>query len=353
VRADESSPIEPPDPPVPPDPHQLAALIKAQARRLDFDLCGIAPAEPSPHAGHLRAWLDAGMAGEMTWLHRRFEERTNPARYLPGAKSVVCVALNYRVSDEPIDDRANSPASTRLKVARYALGTDYHDHVKRRLWQLADWLKSLVPTARTRCAVDTAPVLERELAARAGIGWIGKNTMLIHPTVGSYTFLGEILTTIDLPPDDPMPDRCGSCTRCIDACPTACITPYQLDASRCVSYLTIEHRSDFGSGADRSNHSSKLPSNDPSSSDVHLDRWNLDGWVYGCDICQEVCPHNRRAPISDLLDVQPIVPPTLDREQVLAWTSDDYARLTRRSAIKRVKLSQFRRNALRAVTHPE
>src|SRR5437773_206909 len=163
------------------DRHQLAAEVKNVARRLGFDLVGIAAASPSAYRQYFRDWLDAGRAGEMDYLHRRFDERTDPATYLPGARSVICVALNYHV---PLESPTQSPEHGG-RVARYALGEDYHELVKSRLYALADWLRDAVPGAQTRCGVDTAPIMEKELAARAGIGWIGKNTCLINPSIGS------------------------------------------------------------------------------------------------------------------------------------------------------------------------
>ena len=170
--------------------------------------------------------------------------------------------MNYHVPLQP-------PPPGQGKIARYALGDDYHDQIKTRLHKLADFIRERAPEAQTRCGVDTAPIMEKELAARAGIGWIGKNTCVINEQIGSWLFLGEVITTLDLPADEPATDRCGSCTRCIDACPTAAITaPYQLDARRCISYLTIEHRGDIDSDL----------------------KSQISDWLYGCDICQDVCP---------------------------------------------------------------
>jgi epoxyqueuosine reductase len=173
----------------------------------------------------------------MRYLHGRFDERTDPSVYVPGARSVVCVAINYHVPLEPVPEGEQARHG---RIARYALGDDYHELMKSRLHALADWIRGQYPEARTRAAVDTAPVMEKELAARAGVGWVGKNTCLIHPEAGSWLLLGEVITTLPLAPDAPATDHCGSCTRCIDACPTGAITaPYQLDALRCISYLTI------------------------------------------------------------------------------------------------------------------
>ncbi|MFT3786782.1 MAG: tRNA epoxyqueuosine(34) reductase QueG [Tepidisphaeraceae bacterium] len=301
------------------DPHQLAALVKQKARAVGFDLVGICSAEPSKHSTFVRQWLDDGRAGAMHYLHERFDERTNPASFLSGARSVICVAMNYHV---PLNKpEHNAP----VKVARYALGVDYHEHVKPRLYDIADWLRETVPGAATKCGVDTVPLLERELAARAGIGWVGKNTCVIHPFQGSWFLLAEIVTTVDLAADEPMRDRCGTCTRCIDACPTGAIDkPYQIDAKRCISYLTIENPNPI----------------EPDLAD------KFSGWVYGCDICQEVCPYNRAPPVAVLEELQPKLPSgTFDGQRVLDWSQEDYWQATRRTAMRRVKLPQFKRNA--------
>ncbi|HEY8668784.1 MAG TPA: tRNA epoxyqueuosine(34) reductase QueG, partial [Tepidisphaeraceae bacterium] len=195
----------------------LAAQIKSRALELGFDLVGIAPAEPSRWSSYLRQWLDEGQAGQMTYLADRFEERVRPNAYLEGVRSVVCVAMNYYVDLDQVPE-ADRPHHAR--IARYALGDDYHDLIKSRLHKLADFIRTLVPGESTRACVDTAPVLEKEFAARAGIGWIGKNTCLINPQIGSWLLLGEVLTTLDLPTDESEIDHCGTCTRCIDACPT-------------------------------------------------------------------------------------------------------------------------------------
>lgn len=301
--------------------HQLAAQIKQQGRSLGFDLVGIASAELSKYQAYFRQWLDQGQAGTMQWLAARFAERVEPGAYMPGARSVICVAVNYHSSTE--HSSGGNEESGRL--ARYALGDDYHEVIKARLHRLADWIRALAPEAQTRCAVDTAPVMEKELAARAGIGWLGKNTCIINDSIGSWVLLGEILTTLDLPADQPAIDRCGTCRRCIDACPTQAITaPYQLDARKCISYLNIEHRDELTPG----------------------DQSKLGQWLFGCDICQEVCPWNGEAPItSDPAFAPRFEQASIDLEQVLSWSQDDYASRLRGSAMKRVKLPILQRNA--------
>lgn len=300
----------------------LATAIKAQARSLGFDLVGITNAQPSAYRDYLRTWLDSGQAGSMEYLSKRFDERVDPAVYLPGAKSVICVAMNYHT---PLEATGAVDRSQAGRVARYALGDDYHEVVKQKLHLLADWLRTLAPDAITRAAVDTAPLMEKELAARAGIGWMGKNTCIINTEIGSWLFLGEIVTTLELPADSAAIDRCGSCTRCIDACPTDALTaPYQLDARKCISYLTIEHRDEIA---------------------PHLQS-QIGDWLYGCDICQDVCPWNRDA----LATVDPAFEPrfktgALDISEVLQWSDDEYRASLRHSAIKRVKLPVLKRNA--------
>jgi epoxyqueuosine reductase len=300
--------------------HQLAAEIKARAMSLGFDLVGIADASPSKYRQYYRDWLDDGRAGTMQWLHRRFDERTDVTTYMPGAKSVICVAVNYHTSLAPLP-----PASSNGKVARYALGDDYHEHMTAKLRALADWLRDIAPEAQTRCGVDTAPIMEKELAARAGVGWIGKNTCVINPHIGSWLLLGEIVTTLDLPHDEPSIDRCGTCRRCIDACPTAAITAeYQLDARRCISYLTIEHRGDI---------------------EPNL-KSQISDWLFGCDICQDVCPWNSKAPLAIAPELQPrFASGSLDVEQVQQWGDEEYRTTLRHSAMKRVKLPILQRNA--------
>ncbi len=303
------------------DPQILADQVKQFARSLGFDLVGIASADPPAHRDYFRQWLDSGQHGTMRYLAARFDERTDPRHYFPGAKSIVCVALNYAVPLQPVPDADRAHHG---RVARYALGDDYHDLMKDRLHQLADFIRGSFG-GQTRAGVDTAPIMERELAGRAGLGWVGKNTCIIDPRIGSFILLGQVLTTIELAPDAPMTDHCGTCTRCIDACPTAAITgPYQLDARRCISYLTIEHRGEI----------------DPDL------RPMVGDWLYGCDICQDVCPHNSKLPAATGPALQPRFPTgSLDVREVLKWTDEEYRERLRGSAMKRVKLPILQRNA--------
>lgn len=312
------------------DAHQLAAEIKQRARQLGFDLCGIASAGASEHADFLADWLAEGRHAEMEWLARRFEERADVREYLPGAQSVICVAMSYNV---PLEEP--EPGQTG-RIARYALGDDYHKHMKKRLHALADWLRETAGEGETKACVDTAPVLEREWARRAGIGWQGKNTLALNTKHGSYLLLGEIVTTLALPPDEPAVDRCGTCRRCIEACPTNAIEPYALDPRKCISYWTIEHRGEV-------------------PADVQP---GIGDWLFGCDICQEVCPWNRKAlpGLDESMQPHPnLTAGRINPREVLEWTPEQYQEATRGTAMKRVKLPQWKRNArivLRNQTKP-
>ena len=253
----------------------LTESVKALALDLGFDLAAVGPADPPQHGAAFRRWIEAGHAGTMGYLERRLEERLEPQRVLPGARAAVCVALNYH-QGEPADP-------SWIPVARYAWGRDYHDVMSPRLERLARHLAEAAG-ANSRGYVDTGPVLERDLAARAGLGWVGKNTMLLNPALGSWFFIGVLLTTAELVFDGPLADRCGSCRACLDACPTdAFAAPYVLDARRCISYLTIEHRGEIDPG-------------------LHA---GMTGWQFGCDVCQDVCPWNRKAPVTREPDFHP------------------------------------------------
>jgi epoxyqueuosine reductase len=245
----------------------LAKAVKARALDLGFDRVGIGRATPPAHGLAFERWLDAGYAGTMDYLGRGRADRLDPERLLAGVRSVVAVALAYGREDDHPDWEP---------VARYARGDDYHDVMRPRLHQLVELIaEGAGPDVRSRATVDTSAVLERDLAAQAGLGWIGKNTNLIAPSLGSYVFLGIVLTTAELEADERVADRCGTCTACLTACPTgAFVAPYVLDARRCIAYLTIEHRGEI---------SEEL-------------REGVGDHLFGCDVCQEVCPWNRKAP---------------------------------------------------------
>ncbi len=304
-------------------PLETSQLIKKGAAGERVDRGGIAMAEPLGRSGYLRAWLDAGRAGSMDYMHQYFSVRCDAAHLLDGAKSVIVVALLYRNRAPAVSAEAEP---SRGRVAMYAWGSDYHKVVRKKLHAMADRLRDELPgSPEFRACVDTAPLVEREAAAAAGIGWIGKNTMVLDHELGSYFFLGALITTADLEPDEPLPDRCGTCTACLTACPTGAFpAPYEMDASRCISYLTIEHRGE-----------------------VPADLQPLMGdWVFGCDVCQEVCPHNRRAPITTepkFTIRSPGPAPLLD--DIFAWSEDDYREQMRGSAAKRAKFDMWQRNA--------
>jgi epoxyqueuosine reductase len=295
----------------------LTRAVEARALELGFDAVGIGPATPPPHAADFERWLDAGYAGTMHYLARTRDERVDPARLLPGVRSAVAVALNYGPQPDSYDE-------TWRPVARYARGRDYHDLMRPRLRELADFIDlAAEPGTRSRAAVDTSAVLERDLAARAGLGWIGKNTNLLAPQAGSYFFIGIVLTTVALEPTSEQPDRCGTCTACLDACPTrAFVAPYVLDARRCLSYLTIEHREDVA------------PELAP----------HIHDWIFGCDVCQEVCPWNRRAPAARDAALTPATP-LESLSSLLDLDEASFRARFKRTAIARTKRRGLVRNA--------
>ncbi len=303
-------------------PQQLNVYVKEVAESVGFDACGIARAEPIGRADYLRAWINAGKAGSMEYLHRHFGKRSNPQLLLDGAKTVIVVALMYEQPPPPIPPKK----STTGRIAKYAWGDDYHPIVKSKLHEMADRMRAdLDERFDSKACVDTAPLVEREVAASAGIGWIAKNTLVLDARLGSYFFLGELVTTLEVAPDAPAVDHCGSCTACLDACPTeALIAPYQMDASRCISYLTIEHRGDISRPFQE----------------------KLGDWIFGCDECQAVCPHNSSVPVTRApgLALRPPAPaPRL--EELLTWSVEEYRTQLKRSAIRRATLDMLKRNA--------
>lgn len=311
------------------DPVERGREVIAACLELGFAKAGIAPAAPTSREREFLGWLAAGKHGEMTYLEEYLRERLDPRVLVPGARSVIMVADRYAARGEAPPPEAD-PGRPRGRIARYVRGRDYHWQIKKRLHRLADSLRPRYPGHSFRSVVDSAPVLEREHAMRAGLGWIGKHTLLIDPRLGSYLLLGGIITTLDLAPppeQSAATDRCGTCTRCIDACPTGAITPYSVDASRCISYLTIERRG-------------------PIEPELH---GAMGPWVFGCDVCQEVCPHNSAragAAPDELGEVYRPVRDGLDLLEVLGWTDEDRRAAFTSSAMKRAKLAMMKRNAL-------
>lgn len=301
--------------------------IKSLALAAGFPLVGIATIDSGTQAGaRLTEWLERGFAGSMAYLYRHTELRRNPQLVLPGARSLIALAVPYKSIDQP----AEVPAGTG-RVSNYAWGDDYHRVLRARLDSLLESLFNAFPGSAARGFVDTGPILEREWAARAGLGWIGKHTLLINKQLGSYVFLAEILTDLDLVPDATGTNHCGTCTACLDACPTAAFPePGVLDASKCISYLTIEHRGDI-------------------PGEFHP---ALGEWIYGCDICQMVCPWNRKAPATLDPAFQPrhhwIAPSLAD---VATMSESTYVEWTRHSAMKRAKREGLRRNAQLVFRH--
>ena len=254
---------------------EFSSAIKQQALSVGFDACGIAPATGLPELQFFNEWLARGYAGEMRFLETSAEQRADARGVLPSAQSVIVLATLYNTA-RPYSIACTDPR--RAHVSRYAWGDDYHVVLMRRLDALVAWMHTAHPDPFEAAPyVDTGPIQERVFARHAGVGWIGKNCCVISPTLGSFVFLAEIVCSLPLTPDQPSRDRCGSCTLCIDACPTgALVEPHVLDARRCISYLTIEHRGEIA---------------DETKADIETR-------VYGCDVCQEVCPYNVSAPVS-------------------------------------------------------
>jgi epoxyqueuosine reductase len=295
--------------------------LKRHAKDLGFDLVGIAAATEADTFAALSDWLSRDYAGEMTYMHRHAEARRHPASILPTVKSVVMVGMNYHL--EPTD----APSQKKYaKIARYALGEDYHHVLRRRLKALLAWLQEQAPGCWGRAVVDTAPLLERDFARRAGLGWFGKNTMLLNKKLGSYFFLGGLLVDTELDPDMPHEtSHCGTCTACLDACPTqAFVGPGQLDARRCLSYLNIELR---GRVAEELR---------PLAND----------WLFGCDVCQEVCPWNRKAPMAAEKSFMPKADLlALDLVEILSLSEEEFKKRFRSTALLRTGRSGLLRTA--------
>src|SRR5262245_25116376 len=303
-----------------------SSTIKSKAASLGFDLCGIAPVDDFPELSFLREWLDRGYAADMAWMARTADRRADVRNVLPDSRSVIVTGTLYN-TDRPYTDEQPRDIA---RVSRYAWGDDYHDVLESRLDALVEWMRANAGAPfEARAYVDTGPVQERVYAQYAGLGWIGKNTCLINPEIGSWLFLGEIITTALLEPDTQGLEQCGSCTRCIDACPTgALVEPGVLDSTRCLSYATIELRS-------------SIPEALRSAMGAH---------VYGCDICQEACPYNRPAPQSRDDAWKPRA--GLDAPRLIElWTRSDaeLRSLVRGGPMTRAKLKGLRRNIAVAV----
>jgi epoxyqueuosine reductase len=302
---------------------ELKKELIAYARDLGFDSCRIAACAAPEHVSEFRTWLREGAAGEMSYMERGDEKRCDPQKVLPGARSIVVLALNYWQGDRiAADTAASTEEGTRGRIARYAWGDDYHEVISQKLDKIDNFLRRF--GGRQKSYVDTGPILERDHAAQAGIGWHGKSTMLINTQLGTWFFLGEILTTLELPPDSPRRDRCGTCDRCIKACPTGAITaPHRLDARRCISYLTIELKT-------------SIP--------VEL-RPLIGNRIFGCDDCLDACPWNRFAQASreTAFSARPSTTGMLLRDY-LKLNDVEFRALFRNSPIKRIKRRGFLRN---------
>jgi epoxyqueuosine reductase len=309
-----------------------AHRVKRIARDCGFELAGIAPALPVRDAAGYRAWVDAGMAGAMAYLtDHRMDRRMDPRELLPDARSILCVGKLYH-TPHPVSTEFTD--NERGWISRYAWGEDYHTIVHDGLEQVLDKLRQESPDEfSSKVCVDTAPLLERSYARMAGLGWIGKNTCLIHEGTGSWYFLGAVLLSLSLEPDQPPPDRCGTCTRCIDACPTAAIVPapgiegdspvrFAVDARLCISYYTIEKKNEIPAEA----------------------RGGNSNHVFGCDICQDVCPWNRHAPVTDDLRFEPKLAPAPPLERLAAITEQEFRELFRESPVSRARYRGFLRN---------
>lgn len=294
-------------------------MIRRKALDLGFTYMGVAKAEQmDEEARRLEAWLNQGHHGKMSYMANHFDKRIDPRKLVEGAKSVISLTYNYHNDAQQTDPEAP-------KISQYAYGKDYHFVVKSKLKSLLAYIREEIGEVNGRCFVDSAPVLERDWAKRSGVGWVGKHTLLIHPKAGSYFFLAELIIDLDLTTDDPMRDHCGTCTRCIDACPTEAISPegYVMDGSKCISYLTIELKD-------------AIPTEFEDK---------MEGWIFGCDICQQVCPWNRFAqphdepefePHSNLLD--------MTKQDWVEITEEVFRKVFKKSAVKRTKYSGLKRN---------
>ncbi|MEM6271582.1 MAG: tRNA epoxyqueuosine(34) reductase QueG [Bacteroidota bacterium] len=297
---------------------ELTHRIKERAREMGFDLVGIAQAGfLEQEARDLEEWLRRGLHGKMAWMEGYFDKRVDPRLLVEGAKSIISVLLNYFPEPE------HGQPDDAPKISRYAWGEDYHKVIKRKLYRVLEFIQEEVGEVNARVFTDSAPVMDKAWAKRAGLGWIGKNTNLIHPKMGSWYFIGEIIVDLELDYDTPMKDYCGTCTRCLDACPTDALEPYRIDATRCISYLTIELRENMPAEL----------------------RGATDGWAYGCDVCQEVCPWNSFSIPAHSEDFTPM-PHVLEfsRRDWEAITEKQFKKLVKKSAMSRIKWVKWQDN---------
>ena len=299
--------------------HHYAQLIKNKAKELGFFYCGISKAEfLENQAPKLESWLNKNHHGKMDYMQRNFDKRLDPRLLVDGAKSVISLLLNYYTPQKQIDPSAP-------KISKYALGKDYHLVIKEKLGKLFEYLSTEIGEIGGRVFVDSAPVMDKVWAEKAGLGWIGKNSNLINPKEGSFFFIAELILDIELEPDGPIKDYCGTCTRCIDACPTdAIIAPYIVDSKKCISYLTIELKDEI------------IPKEFGQK---------MDNWMFGCDICQDVCPWNRFAKQHANTELKADSRLTQMKKQ--DWydlTQEIFNELFRHSAVKRTKFKGLSRN---------
>lgn len=302
------------------DPKDLTQAVKHYALQLGFDACGFSKARfLEPEARRLEEWLNQDKHGTMSWMGNHFEKRTDPTKLVPGAKSVVSVIASYY---DPNHDHKNSGSP---KIAKYALGRDYHKVFKGKLKELFKFTESKVGNIEGRFFVDSAPVLDKAWAVKSGLGWMGKNSNILNKEIGSFFFIGEMIIDVEFSYSTPTTDHCGTCTRCIDACPTNAIyEPYRVDSTKCISYLTIELKE-------------QIP---------EQYRETLGEWMYGCDICQDVCPWNGHPTTTQLADLKPRE--YLLNKKIDFWAdleNHQYDELFEGSAIRRAKFEKFKMNS--------
>ena len=296
---------------------KLTAMIKTEAMRLGFMSCGISRAGfLEKEAPRLESYLNKGMHGEMKYMENHFDKRLDPTKLVEGSKSVISLLLNYYPHELQRQDS--------YKISKYAYGTDYHFVIKDKLKDLLTFMREEIGEIEGRAFVDSAPVLDKAWAAKSGLGWIGKNSNLLTKQVGSFYFIAELIVDLDLEYDTPVTDHCGSCTACIDACPTqAIVEPYKVDGSKCISYFTIELKEDLPTPL----------------------KGNFEDWMFGCDICQDVCPWNKfsKAHSEPLFNPHPVLL-EMEKKEWQEITIDTFNEIFRKSAVKRTKYEGLKRN---------